>query len=249
MKKIVATIEARMTSSRLPGKVLLDLSGKPALEQMIQRIRKSRKVDEIVVATTINSTDLPIIQLCEKIGCRYFRGDENDVLKRVLDAASSVEATHIVELTGDCPLIDPAHIDQMIDYYFEQKCQYAYNRLIKGLPEGFDVQVFSVSDLAQVEKMTKDPIDRVHVSCYFYNNPDKFKIACPEPSKNDNEYWPDLSLTLDEKADYLLLKKIFAEAATDGEFLSLKKVISYLRKNPDLAYSNKHIVRKQLSDG
>ena len=109
--KIVASIEARMTSSRLPGKVLMLADGKPLLQHMIERIQKSKLVDEIVVATTVNASDMPIVHLCEQLGIKAFRGSEDDVLQRVLDAQASVNSDVIVELTGDCPLIDPEVID------------------------------------------------------------------------------------------------------------------------------------------
>ena len=159
-----------MTSTRLPGKVLLKIGEKPALEYMINRIKQSNLIDEIVVATTTNDSDLPIIDLCAKIGCKHFRGSEEDVLLRVLDAAKSVSADIIVELTGDCPFIDPEIIDNVISLYFSGDYDYASNIVERTFPDGFDTQVFSVRSLEEVSRMTKDPIDRVHVSCYFYNN-------------------------------------------------------------------------------
>ena len=170
-RRIVATIEARMTSTRLPGKVLLKIGGKPALEYMIKRIEQSKLIDEIVVATTTKDSDLPIIDLCARVGCKHFRGSEQDVLLRVLDAAKSVGADIIVELTGDCPFIDPEIIDKLIELYFSRDYDYASNVVERSFPDGFDTQVFSVKSLERVSEMTDDPIDRVHVSCYFYKNP------------------------------------------------------------------------------
>lgn len=238
-----------MTSSRLPGKVLLDLGGKPALEQMIIRAKKSLMAHDVIVATTINETDNPIVELCKKLNCNYYRGDEHDVLKRVLDTAQSFNATHIVELTGDCPLVDPTHIDQIIDFYFSGSYDYVSNRLEVGLPDGFDVQLFSTEGLAYVDQMTKDPVDRVHVSCFFYNNPQKFKLGYKGPKVGDDDYWPELAITLDEVTDYLLLKEIFNEAKNQKEFFSASEIISFLRKNPHLLEINKSVVRKELHEG
>lgn len=249
MKKIVVTIEARMTSSRLPRKVLLDLAGRPALEQMIIRAKKSSKVHDVIVATTVNETDDPIVELCKKIGCNYFRGDEHDVLKRVLDTALHFNATHIVELTGDCPLVDPIHIDKVIDFYFSGSYDYVSNRLETGLPDGFDVQLFSTEALASVEKMTKDPVDRVHVSCFFYNNPQKFKLGYAGPRVGDEDYWPDLAITLDESKDYLLLQEIFNEAKKHKDFFSVKEILAFLKRNPKLIEINKSVVRKEVHEG
>ena len=116
-QKIVATIEARMTSSRLPGKVLLDLAGKPALQQLVERLRRSRYLDEVVVATTDRPTDDPVAEMCRQIGCSVFRGSEDDVLARVLGAANSVSGDLIVEITGDCPAVDWRHVDQLIETF------------------------------------------------------------------------------------------------------------------------------------
>ena len=153
-KKVVATIEARMTSTRLPGKVLLEIGGKPALEFMIDRVKQSRLVDDIVVATTVNSSDQPIIDLCNKMGCKYFRGSEEDVLLRVLEAAKSVDADIIMELTGDCPFIDPDIIDKVIELYSSGDYDYASNVVERSFPDGFDTQVFSVQSLEKVSRLT-----------------------------------------------------------------------------------------------
>ncbi len=249
-RKIIVSIEARMTSSRLPGKVLLDLGGRPALEQMITRIRQSKCIDDIVVATTINPSDDAIVQLCEKLGCHYFRGDEHDVLLRVLRAAQKFNATHVVGLTGDCPLIDPGHIDQVVEYFFANDFDYVTNRLSdEGLPAGFDVQIYKVADLAKIETLTKDPTDRVHVTCYFYNHPAQFKIGVLSPKKHDLEYWPELAVTLDEPSDYLLLKEIFAADGGKGAAFSAKEIISYLKAHPQLVKINQEVRRKQLHEG
>lgn len=238
-----------MTSSRLPGKVLLDLAGKPALEQMIIRAKKSSKVHDVIVATTINETDDPIVELCKKIGCNYFRGDEHDVLKRVLDTAQHFNATHIVELTGDCPLVDPTHIDKVIDFYFSGTYDYVSNRLETGLPDGFDVQLFSTEALVSVEKLTKDPVDRVHVSCFFYNNPQIFKLGYAGPKVGDEDYWPELAITLDESKDYLLLQEIFNEEKKHNTFFSAKEVLAFLKRNLQLIEINKNVVRKEVHEG
>ena len=130
-EKIVATIEARMTSTRLPGKVLLPLAGKPALERLVERLKRSLYIDEIVVATTTNQTDEPIVELCESLGVKYFRGSELDVLKRVLGAAESVRADIIVEITGDCPLMDWRIVDRGIEEFYSQNILY---HLLKQQP-------------------------------------------------------------------------------------------------------------------
>jgi spore coat polysaccharide biosynthesis protein SpsF len=245
--KVVATIEARMTSTRLPGKVLLEIGGKPALAYMINRIKQSRLVDDIVVATTVNDSDQPIIDLCNKIGCKYFRGSEEDVLLRVLEAAKSVNADIIVELTGDCPFIDPDIIDRVVKLYFSGDYDYASNVVERSFPDGFDTQVFSVQSLEKVSRLTNDPIDRVHVSCYFYNHPQKFKLA--NLIADQNSTWPDLRLTIDERADHQLLKLIDEKLRERKGMFSVSEVISLLKQEPELIELNKHVRAKELQDG
>jgi hypothetical protein len=130
-------------------------------------------VDEIVVATTDNATDAPIMELAERLGVACFRGSEEDVLDRVLKAARSVAADIIVELTGDCPLIDPGHIDKLVGIYLENDYDYVSNVVERSFPDGFDIQVFSTDLLSEVAALTSDPVDRSHVSYYIYTETDK----------------------------------------------------------------------------
>ena len=146
-KKICATIEARMTSSRLPGKVLMNFCGKTNLEHIVERLKRSKYIDEVVVATTINKEDDSIVELCNNIGCKYYRGSEDDVLLRVLEATKSISAEIIVEITGDCPVIDWRHTDILIEKFFSAKYDYVSNIIERSFPRGFDVQVFPVTVL------------------------------------------------------------------------------------------------------
>lgn len=250
MTKVIATIEARMQSSRLPGKVLLPLNRVPALEQMIRRVRSSKSISDIVVATTDSPSDDEIVNLCNRINCNVYRGSESDVLGRVLEAALHYKATHIVELTGDCPLVDPAHIDDTVQFYFKGNYEYVYNRLQKGFPDGFDVQIFSVDSLKRVSELTSDPIDRVHVSCYFYKNPQKFKLGSNSPSQSSIQFWPEIALTMDEKSDYVLIDKIFSALSPQNDkIFNCTEILSLLKAHPELLQINEKVERKKLEDG
>jgi len=236
--KIVASIEARMTSSRLPGKVLMaaynDVS---MLEYMINRVKKSELIDEIIIATTINNTDDPIIYLCKKLNIKYFRGSENDVLERVLNAHISVESDIIVELTGDCPIIDPVVIDKVISKYLDNDFDYVSNAHIRSYPDGFDVQVFAKKLLENVSKLTNDQYDRENVSSYIYRT-NKYKLK--EVVAEEGEYWPELRVTLDDKGDYLLLKNIIWHFHENNlENFSVKDVVEYVKSNRHLLALNK----------
>ena len=243
-KKIVCTIEARMTSSRLPGKVLLPFAGKPALERLIERVRRSRYVDDIVVATTINNEDQPIIDLCEKIGCSYFRGSEEDVLSRVLGATKSVNGDIIVEITGDCPLLDHRHVDRMIELFYSGEYDYAS---MKKFPNGFDVQIFPTEALGKVDKLTDDPIDRVHVSYYIYAHPETFRLFHWYAEGDMN--WPEGRVTLDEQSDYELLNAIVEDLYPKNEDFSAEDIVRLLKSRPDLVAINAEVRQKEIQEG
>lgn len=243
-QKIVATIEARMTSSRLPGKVLLPLAGKPALERIVERIRRSHYVDDIVIATTINNEDQPIIDLCQKIRCSYFRGSEEDVLSRVLGAAKSVNGDTIVEITGDCPLIDHRHIDRMIELFYSGEYDYVN---MKKFPIGFGVQVFPTEVLDRINKLTDDSIDRVHVSYYIYTHPETFRLFHWYAEGGMN--WPEGRVTLDEKSDYELLNAIVEELYPKNEDFSAEDVVRLLKSRPDLVAINAEVRQKKIQEG
>lgn len=231
MKK-VATIEARMTSSRLPGKVLMNVCDKPLLELMVERVRRSNLLDDIVIATTTNPEDDPIVELCRNINCSFYRGSEDDVLLRVLDAAKSVEADIIVELTGDCPCIDWRHIDYLLDFYLNHDYDFVANNTEQTFPDGFDVRIFSTNLLAEVNKRTNDPWDHEHVSIYFPNNTDIYK--CYNWIAPSEENRKSYAVTLDEKKDYELISRVFQELYNKNRDFSCLDVIHFLDNNPDL---------------
>ncbi len=244
-KKIVATIEARMTSSRLPGKVLLPLAGKPALERMIERIRRSRYVDEIAVATTTNTTDNMIADLAKRLGVSCYRGSEDDVLGRVVDTARSVRADIIVELTGDCPLMDAGTTDRGIEEYFTHPCDVSANVIQRTYGDGFDVQVYAADLLAKTAAETIDALDREHVTRYIYkreNNP--FTIHHWKIGGVYN--WPDLRVTLDERDDWILINEIFERLLPVKEDFTYEDVVDLMRAHPELVAINSHVKPKDI---
>lgn len=240
--KIVSTVEARMTSSRLPGKVLLEANGKPMLEHLVRRLKSVPSIDEIVLATTVNSNDDPLVDFAKKVGISYYRGSEEDVMARVIGAAESVSADLIVEITGDCPIIDPQIIEQSIRIYKENKALYVGNAHVRSYPDGMDTQVFSLSTLQKSASMTQDRLDREHVTLHIRNHPEIFStihlVAPPEI------HWPELGLTLDEKADYELLKRIIEHFGEKQSLFSCTDVVRLLRNNSDWLELNKHVQRK-----
>jgi len=246
MSKIVATIEARMTSSRLPGKVLLPVEGKPALLHIVERLKRSRYIDDVVVATTVNATDDPIEKMCRENDCSFYRGSEEDVLVRVLEAAKSVEADVIVEITGDCPVIDWRVVDDLIEFYNNGDYDYCSNMGQRPYPVGFETQVFAVDVLQKVSELTTNKADREHVSLYIYTHPEIFKIGYREA--DERFYYPDIEVTLDDENDYELVREIYAELYTkDNDFSSID-VIELFKRRKDLYDYIKKADRKYHED-
>jgi len=231
--KIVAIIEARMTSSRLPGKVLKEIIGKPAIELLIERLRSVKEIHEIMVATTVNTTDDVIEALCRRLYVVCFRGSENDVLGRVLQAAQSIEANIIVEITGDCPLADPDIIRRGINMYLKGNYDYVGNGcFVRTFPDGMDVQIFSVKLLEGVNILAQETVDREHVTHYIYTHPECYKIGHYEA---DGElHWPELAITLDTPEDLVLISKIFEELYPRNSLFTAYDIVRFLRQRPDL---------------
>lgn len=245
--KIVATIEARMSSERLPGKSLMKILGKPMLELLIERVKKSKRLDQIIVATSFNKENDLIENLANEMSVSCYRGSEEDVLDRVLNAAKSAKADVIVELWGDSPLIDPNIIDEMIEYFLNNKFDCIGTSLPnfpKTYPIGFSVLIFPTKILEEVKKKTNNPVDRENVSNYIYEHPEIYKIAsfpCPDEL---NE--PEIRLTVDEKSDFELISKIFQELYPINQDFTAKDVIDFLKENPELMEINKNVNQKRL---
>lgn len=240
--KIVATIEARMTSSRLPGKPLMEAAGRPVLAHLVDRLNAVPSIDEIVLATTVNAADEPLVEFARNVGISAFRGSEDDVMLRVIDAAKSAQADVVVEITGDCPIIDPEIIEQAIRTFRAHSVDYVSNAIIRCYPDGMDVQVLALATLEKSAAMTDSALDHEHVTLHIRNNPHLFSqihlLAPPEVT------WPELGLTLDEQSDYLLLKHLVEHFRPANPLFSCLDAVRYLRQNPELLDLNKDVVRK-----
>ncbi len=241
-KRIVATIEARMTSSRFPGKVLMEACGKPMLQHMIERLQRVPSLDGIVVATTGNDADVPIVNLAQRMGVGFFQGSEYDVLLRVLHSAWAYDIDVIVEMTGDCPLIDPALVEDCIRGYQVAGVDYVSNVLERTYPRGMDTQVFATEVLADVADRTDDPEDHEHVSIFIYSHPEIYSLKnMPGPPELTN---PGLGLTLDTPEDLELIRRIFEILYPDNPNFTLADILAVLKDNPALTELNAHVRRK-----
>ena len=241
--KIVAIVEARMTSSRLPGKVLLPAAGRPLLQHLVTRLQRVPSLDGIVIATTTNQTDDVLEALARRVGVGCFRGSELDVMARVLQAARSVNADVIVEITGDSPLIDPAVVEQGIQEYLTGEFDYVSNIFPLTYPSGMETQVFSVAVLAAEESMTHDdPAAREHVSLPIYEQPEKYRLGNFQPTEVLT--WLPFEVTLDTPEDYRLIKEIIENLEPVNPHFSIHDIIQFVRDHPELLQINQHVLRK-----
>lgn len=240
--KVTAIIEARMKSTRLPGKNLRPILGRPMLEMLIERLKRCRMLDGIVVATTPDVTDDVIEVLCGKLGVSCFRGSMEDVLDRVLRAAQSVDADVIVEITGDCPLTDPGIVDQAVEFFLGNKYDYVSNVLQLTYPLGIAVQVFPVKVLEEVSRLTQDPADREHVSLYIYEHPERYALHNIESGLP--EKYRNYRLTVDTSEDFALICAIFEALYPDKPAFDLGDMLAFLDSNPALLELNRGIQQR-----
>lgn len=244
-KKIVASIEARMGSSRLPGKVMMKIAGVPSLVHTIRRVKRASQVSEVVLATTMLEEDDILADVAKHEGISCFRGSDTDVLGRVCGAHEMMNSDIIVEVTGDCPLIDPEILDLGISKYQSSNFDVVSNTWLPGFPQGMDVQVFKRSLLEEVRASIFDPDVREHVSLYFYKNQEKYKIFHLIPK----EKWkaPDIRAQIDYKEDYIFLCQVVeALVAKYGEKYGINEFLSLLDENPNLKSINSGCVEKSL---
>ncbi len=235
---ITAIIQARMGATRLPGKVLKTLNNKSLLEFQLERIKLSERIQEIIVATTNESADDEIASLCNRRGIKVFRGSQNDVLSRYYHCAKENNASTIVRLTADCPLIDPKVIDAVIDLYFSKKVDYAANTVppeTSYWPDGSDVEVFSFQALKKANEETTDISFREHVTFYFWKDTNKF-LSVQLDNKQD---WSNYRFTLDYPEDYEVIKLINDELLRKKLFGHIDEIIDILVSKPEIAEINK----------
>ena len=240
-EKVVCIIEARMASTRLPSKVLKDIGGRNSLEHIINRIQSVDTISEICLATTTKNEDQVIYELAIASGVKCFRGSENDVLSRVLGAADMLSAEIIVEVTGDCPFVDPLMVDQYIEILKDNDLDYVSNNIVSTYPDGFDIQVFLTEALRKSSGLASTREEREHVTMHIRQNPQIFKtlnIVAPKPYR-----YPEISVTLDTKEDLEVLRLI-AENFKDIDLPSHTQIIDYLLANPEICEINSGIERK-----
>ena len=237
--KVVAIVQARMGSTRLPGKVMKQIDGVPMIELLLNRLSKSREVSEIVVATSVDERNLPLVAHVTNLGYRCFRGSENDVLERFCLAAKGADAEVVVRITGDCPLVDPALVDQAIRGFKSSDADYFSNVAPPTYPDGLDIEVFSAHALQRTLLETQEPFDHEHVTPYLRQSK-QFKQA----GMQHTEDLSGLRWTVDEPSDFELVSRIFAHFAPNAHF-SWLDVLNLQRNQPELFDINQKIVRNE----
>lgn len=241
-KKYVATIEARMSSTRLPGKVLLPASGKPMLQHLVERLKQVDLLSDIVLATTVNQSDDVLETFAHEMGLSYFRGSEADVLSRVIGAAEHFGADVIVEISGDCPIIDPELVSQCIEIHKKNNVDFVSNAAISSYPGGMDVSIFSLDILKKSEAMVKDDLNREHVCLNIVQHPEIFShLNIVAPPKL---YWPELHVVLDELKDYELIRHLIEKLSGQDPYFDCYQIINYIKLNPNVRQINSKVNRK-----
>ncbi|MBF0104350.1 MAG: glycosyltransferase family protein [Deltaproteobacteria bacterium] len=241
--KTVIIVQARMTSTRLPGKVLMRVMDKPLLQYQIERLRKVSLADDIVIATTINRTDDPVVDLCDRLNVKSFRGLEDDVLLRYYDTAVREKADVIIRSTADCPLIDPRVIDQIIACYKNNPAQYDFvsNTIRRTYPRGLDAELFSFEVLEKIHRLSTEAEQREHVTPYVYDHFNEFKyfnVACAEGDYSHHRW------TVDQREDLELVTLIIKELYPQTPYFCMQDVIDLLDKNPEWLKINAGVKQK-----
>jgi len=239
--RYAAMIQARCGSSRLPGKILMDLCGKPVLQRVIERVQRSRYIDEVFVVTSIGRENLPVLRLCADLGVRVFAGAEDDVLDRYYQLMKLIKPDYIVRVTADCPCFDWEVLDQAVEA-MDANVDYLSD-INETLPDGLDIEIIRFDALKRSWQSAKLMSEREHVTQYIRKHPELFSIQNFQSPISDIGH---LRWTLDETEDYTLVEKFYEHFLTEGrdDFLTAD-ILEYLRENPELSQINAKYARNE----
>ena len=246
--KVVCLVQARVGSTRLPGKILKEICGKTILHHEIDRLKKCKEIDEIVIATTDKEDDDKIVNEAKKLSVKYFRGSENDVLSRFYYSAKENNADIIVRVTSDCPCIDFEILDKMLIYfkdkYKEKQIDYLSNTINRTYHRGYDIEIFTFSALEKSYINAEKEYEREHVTPYIYDKTNNFLKLSFENKEDYSEY----RVTLDTIEDFIVIKNIFENLYYKNPYFKLNDVVQYLNNNLHIVDINKHIEQKKLGE-
>lgn len=239
----VIIVQARMASTRLPGKIMKKVLDKTLLEYQLERLFRVKQADQVVIATTDHGEEQPIVSLCEKLGVPYFRGSEQDVLARYHGAATEYGAGVVVRITSDCPLIDPAVVDMVIGFYLAHKEEYDYvSNTFPELtyPRGMDTEVFSYKALKEAYEQAQDQAEREHVTIFIKRRPKRYRIKNLPYDKDYSHYrW-----TVDTPEDFALIEKMITALYPANPYFSLEDCLLLMEEHPEWAKINAGIQQK-----
>lgn len=246
--RVVAISQARMTSTRLPGKVLIPVAGRSLLAWHLDRLRLARRLDAVMVATTVNASDDPIVALCQELGVQVFRGSEHDVLARYHGAAAAAQAGVVVRVTSDCPLIDPGLVDRVLERLAAGQADYVSNIRLRTFPRGLDAEAFGRDLLDLAASEATDPAEREHVTPFIWRRPERFRLAGvvddtdPTGAQGRAHYrW-----TVDTPEDLALIERMLGALAPLGPGFSWRQALTVYRDHPEWAALNAAIAQKPV---
>ena len=242
--KVVAIVQTRMGSTRLPGKVMKPLLGLPMLARLLERLARCQKLDDVVVATTDDGSEQPIVELVDSLDVHVFRGSEDDVLTRYYGAAQRYGADVVVRITSDCPLIAPEVIDKCVGAFLASggDVDYASNGFKRTYPRGLDTEVFGVGALEAAHNEASTPPEREHVTPFIWEQPQRFRLL----DVVDAEDHSDLRWTVDTPEDFELVSKIYGALYPTNPAFSYRDVLRLLDEHPAWSNLNRHIEQKKV---
>lgn len=229
---VVAIIQARMTSSRLPGKVLMDIEGIPMIGRQIERIKEAKLIDDLIVATSTDASDDTLAKYAESLGVNVQRGPLDDVLQRFIEVLDSTKAENFVRLTADCPLADPQIIDDAIKLFLDSNCDYVSNTVERTYPRGLDVEVAKSKVLRSVAKNSFDPVAREHVTQGIYSQPENYSLA----SLKQNESHAKFRWTVDNSEDMAFAQNVYRYFLPRNRRFRQQDVLDWLKEFPENAH-------------
>ena len=244
--KIGAIVQARTSSTRLPEKVLKNLpfdEDITVLEQVIKRLKQSKTINEIIIATTTDENDEKIVEIAEKERVPWFKGSKDNVLERYYLAAEENSLDVIIRITSDCPCVDPDIVDMLVEHHLNSNLDYTSNTLVRTFPVGLDVEVIDFNALKKCYCNAKSDLEMEHVTMYVHNNLNSFKTENVEASSK--LYGPQIRITLDTEEDYALLCSVFDYLYKKNNFFKSEDIINLFNDKPWLLFINKKIMAKK----
>jgi spore coat polysaccharide biosynthesis protein SpsF len=239
---VLILVQARMGSTRCPGKVLMDLGGRPLLARMLERLERAREHSGVVVATTVDAADDPIVSVCDELGVPVFRGHPTDLLDRHFRAAVAYGAANIAKIPSDCPLIDPAVVDRVLARFAHGDCDYVSNLHPASYPDGNDVEVMSTAVLRTAWREARLPMEREHTTPFLWERPDRFRLANVLAESTAERPYRDRSMThrwtLDYPEDYALIRRVFGELYPVNPAFGIDDILDLLDAQPEIAAIN-----------